>query len=121
MARRRAARNCNILPWLSARADVSEGRFLQIGNSLLLSKPFQALSAGAQVLYLCMALESGGRREFIFPLTSAKKYGIAARSFRRYLTELVDMGFLEKQSMANLRQPNEYNFSFAWKEKSRPD
>lgn len=120
MARRRAARNCNILPWLSARADVSEGRFLQIGNSLLLSKPFQALSAGAQVLYLCMALESGGRREFIFPLTSAKKYGIKRASFWRHVQELTDAGFIVRKSMANLRQPNEYAFNFSWKENKPP-
>lgn len=120
MARRKAARNCNILPWLSARADVREGRFLQIGNSLLLSKPFQALSAGAQVLYLCMALESGGHREFLFPRTAAKKYGIPHRSMLRYVDELADSGFIEKTSLKNLRQPNEYKFSFRWKEEKPP-
>lgn len=118
MPRRKAARNCNILPWLSARGDSSEGRFLQIGNSLLLSKSFQALSAGAQVLYLCMSMESAGRREFVFPRTAAKKYGIPPRSLLRYVAELTDAGFIDKTSLKNLRQPNEYQFSFRWKEEA---
>lgn len=120
MARRKAAKNCDIRPWLSARADCSEGRFLQIGNSLMLSKPFQALSPGAQMLYLCMALESGGRREFIFPRTAAKKYGVKPRSLLRYIDELSDAGFIDKTSLRNLRQPNEYSFSFRWKEERPP-
>lgn len=120
MPRRKAAQNCKILPWLSARADCSEGRFLQLGNSLLLSETFQKLSSGAQVLFLCMSMESGGRREFTFPLSAAKKYGLPPRSFRRYVEELKQRGFIEKQSMANLRQPNEYRFSLAWKEEKPP-
>ena len=35
--RRRAGGNNNINPWLSARMDCKEGRFIQVGNSLLLS------------------------------------------------------------------------------------
>ncbi len=120
MARRKAAKNCEILPWLSARADRSEGRFLQIGNSLLLSKAFQNLSAGAQMLYVNMAMESGGRRDFIFPRSAAKKYGVSPRSLLRYIDELAGAGFIEKASMANLRQPNEYRFSFIWKEEKPP-
>lgn len=120
VGRRKAARYCSILPWLSSRTDCSEGRFVQVGNSLFLSEAFQALSAGAQVLYLCMALECGGRREFIFPLSSAKKYGFPPRSFRRHVDELAKAGFVEKTSLKNLRQPNEYCFSFRWKEEQPP-
>lgn len=118
MARRKAAKNCNIRPWLSAHADCSEGRFLQVGNSLFFARPFQELSSGAQVLYLCMAMESGGRREFVFPRTAAKKYGIPPRSLLRYVAELTDAGFIDKTSLKNLRQPNEYQFSFRWKEEA---
>ena len=101
--------------WMSARADCKELRFIQCGNSLLLSKEFQSLSAGARFMYLCMAMESAGRREFTFPQKAAKKYGIPPASMRRYIDELVARGYIEKQSMANLRQPNEYRFSMAWK------
>ena len=36
MGRRKAAEKCTILPWLSRKSDNSEGRFIQVGNSLLL-------------------------------------------------------------------------------------
>lgn len=104
-----------ISPWLSARDDNREGRFIQVGNSLLLSKKFQLLGAGARFLYFCMAMESGGRREFLFPEAAAKKYGIPSSSFRRYLRELETKGFLTIRSMKNLRQPNRYAFSYDWK------
>ena len=62
-----------ILPWLSARADNTEKRFIQPGNSLLLSPAFQSLSPGSRYLYLCMAMESGGRRRFLFPLAAGRR------------------------------------------------
>ena len=67
-----------------------------------------------------MALESGGRKNYTFPLAAAKKYGIAERSFRRFVDELSQAGFIIKHSMANLRQPNEYEFSFEWKQEKPP-
>ena len=101
--------------WMSARLDNKELRFIQCGNTLLLSKEFQSLSTGARYMYFCMAMESAGKREFIFPQKAAKKYGIAPALMRRYIVELVERGYIEKQSMANLRQPNEYKFSQEWK------
>ena len=53
-----------IVPALSAKVDNKEKRFIQVGNSLLLSKQFHALSTGSRFLYFCMAMESGGREEF---------------------------------------------------------
>jgi hypothetical protein len=117
VGRRKAAENCVVLPWVSARIDCKEGRFLQIGNSLLLSEQFKALSAGAKHLYICMTMESGGRRAFVFPLAAAKKYGVASTSFRRYIEELEAKGFIEVHSNANLRQKNDYLFSLTWKQK----
>ena len=116
MARKKAAQNCNILPWLSARADCKEGRFIQIGNSLLLSDSFAELSAGARMLYFCMSLECGGKRVFTFPLTAAKKYGFAPATFRRHITELEAAKFISVNSGKCVRQANVYEFSFGWKQ-----
>ena len=124
MAGKRAAQNAAILPWMSAKGDCKEGRFLQVGNSLLLShrdsdgsdtNAFTQLSVGERYLYLCLAMESGGRREFKFPLKSAKKYGLSNATFRRHLEVLIDKGFIERTSMKNLRQPNKYSFTTSWK------
>lgn len=117
MSKRKAAEHCQILPWLSAKGDCREGRFLQLGNSLLLSAEFQTLSAEARQLYLAMALESGGKREFVFPLKSAKKYGFAETTFRRKVKELKEGGFIHVDSGHNLRLPNHYSFIFDWKNK----
>ena len=120
MGRRKAAQNCVLLPWASARADCREGRFLQIGNSLLLAKSFQTMSAGARVLYLCMMMEAGGKKRFQFPLKAANKYGFASASFRRYVNELISAGVIARDSGANVRQPNVYEFTYGWKQERGP-
>ena len=96
MGRHKVAKNCNILPWVSGKADCKEGRFIQIGNSLLLSKEYQALSPGAGRLYLCMAMESGGKREFTFTHGIGKKYGFDNPDMAQYA-------------------PGSYRFIFDWK------
>lgn len=112
----KAAQNCQILPWLSAKPNCREGRFLQIGNSLLLSKAFQDLSAGAQMTYLAMALESGGHSGFVFPLGAARKYGLSESSFSRYVKELTQKGFISLVYSGRVtREPNKYRFSLEWK------
>lgn len=118
MARHKAAVNCQILPWLSAKPDCKEGRFLQIGNSLFLSKEYRELSYAAQAIYLCMALESGGKRQFTFTKTDAKKYGICPKTLYRQIKELQDKKFLTVSSGKNTRTPNEFEFCFSWKESS---
>lgn len=62
-----------------------------------------------------MAMESGGKREFTFPLSTAKKYGITDNSLRRHIDELTRAGFISVRSGASIRQPNIYTFSFEWK------
>lgn len=113
MSRKR--RRPNLSPWLSEREDGCEKRFIQVGNSLLLSGAFQTLKPGARQLYLCMAMEAGGRRDFLFPQAAARKYGFAPRSFWGYVRELEEHGFLLCRSMRSIRRPNEYCFSFVWK------
>lgn len=102
--------------WLSADAHGNEKSFIVVGSSLITSKSFQALSPGARAVYFAMANECKGQRDFAFPQAVAtKKYGIAARSLWRYVEELTAGGWIAAQSGANVRQPNLYSFSFAWK------
>lgn len=116
MPKRKPAGNCEIRPWLSAKSNCKEGRFIQIGNSLLLSKTFQKLSPGAQMMFLCMAMESGGRRDFKFPHSSILKYGFNKNYGAKYINELIENGFIELVSSGwTVRQANEYRFAFEWK------
>lgn len=109
-----------LLPWMSAKPDGKERRFLQVGNSLLLSKRFQALGTGPRMLYLCMAMESGGRRAFRLPRQAAGKYGIPSSSLRRYVRQLAAAGFLTVRSNRNLRIPNDYAFCTDWRREEGP-
>lgn len=113
MSRRKS--KITVVPWLSAKPDNYEKRFIQPGNSLLLSRRFQSLGTGSRYLYLCMAMESGGRRAFLFPQAAAKKYGIPPSSLRRHIGELKEKGFISVHSMKNLRKPNRYEFNLEWK------
>ncbi|WP_297243575.1 hypothetical protein [uncultured Flavonifractor sp.] len=116
MPRRKAAPSCAIPFWMSAKQDCREGRFIQLGNSLLLSPDFHELSTGARYLYLCAAMEAGGRRNFTFPQSAATKYGVNPRSMRRYLQELISAGFIEVESSGRwTRESNRYLFSMRWR------
>lgn len=110
-------------PWLSAKADSKESRFLMVGNSLLFNKHFQGLSSGAKHLYFCISMESAGRIEVEFPHRAAKKYGIAHTSFDRHIKELQLKGFLEKVGDGNFYQfaPSRYRFRLAWKQNPPPN
>ena len=114
--------NGQLLPWMSARLDCKEKRFLQVGNSLFFSPEFQNLNTGARMLYLCMAIESGGKREVAFSRATAAKYGIPRNSFTRQITDLKEAGFVEVSMESNYWQfaPTVYRFSFLWKEKPHP-
>lgn len=98
MARkRRFSGESDLKPWLTNKAPggKTNGRFIQVGNSLLMNKHFQTLSAGAKYLYLCMAMESGGKSNFAFSKgTATRKYGIAQTSFERHRKELENAGFI---------------------------
>ena len=104
-----------IVPWLSAKPDNREKRFIQVGDSLLFSKAFLELHVGARYLYFCMAMESGGKRNFQLPTAAAQKYGIKPSSFWTYVRELEDKRFIVSRSNKHLRQPNDYSFSDEWK------
>ena len=64
-----------------------------------------------------MTIEAGGKREFIFTHSAAKKYGVSPSSYDRFLKELKDGGFVEKIEHEDLAQyaPGKYRFSYRWK------
>ena len=44
-----------------------------------------------------------------------RKYGVPSTSLRRYIKQLADGGFIKVSSNKNLRKPNVYEFSSAWR------
>lgn len=115
MPRRRAGSD-QLSPWLTANENCKEKRFIMVGNSLLLCPRYHALHDGAKHLYQCMADESGGKRQFTFPASAAKKYGIPRNSFERYKQELIENGFVRVLYSGRLtREKSAYEFSFEWK------
>lgn len=118
MGRPKLAKNVPICPWLSAKADCREGRFIQIGNSLLLSKKYQGLSSGAQKLYFAMAMESGGKPTLKLSHGAArKKYGIPGTTYDRAVKELISKGFVVQIFDEHRSQfrTNEFRFAQEWK------
>lgn len=102
--------------WMSAKPNGREARFIQVGDSLLFNEHFRNLSPGAFKLYMCCAMESGGRIDFRFSKSKAEKYGIPHTSFNRYMNELKEAKFVQLvTSGRNTRTPNEYRFIFDWK------
>ena len=77
MSKHKSARNVDIKPWLSGRTDCQEGRFIQVGNSLLLHPYFKALSGNEIKTYFALCMESGGKSTASLSSAGAKKYGIA--------------------------------------------
>ena len=105
-----------IEPWLCGKN--CEGRgltFARVTSDLLNSAPFNALSFGAQILYVRMTVRAAGKREFTFP-HALYHPSFSNAAFERARNELVSAGFIEiKSSNGNLRQPNVYAFCFRWK------
>lgn len=101
--------------WMSAKRDCREGRFVQIGNSLLFHEKFRSLSAGAFKLYICCAMEAAGSINFQIPASKAEQYGIPPRSLARYIKELERAGFIQTdRSGKSTRTANDYSFCFRW-------
>ncbi len=117
MARIRAAKNRALRPWASANLDCKDGRFIQVGNSLLLSKTFQSLKPTARNLYFTMMMESAGKPSFKYSHGTAKKYGFPPTSFDRAIKELKERGFVELIQDDEHAQfkANEYKFISNWK------
>ena len=94
MSSHKTAKNVAIRPWLSANKDCRDGRFIQVGNSLLLSDAFKSLDGNAQKTYFALCMESGGKPTAELSRAGAKKYGLAPATFSRAIRVLMESGFI---------------------------
>lgn len=117
MGRKKSAPNCDIRPWLSGRRDCREGRYIQVGNSLLLSEAFRKLSGNEHKVYFALCMESGGRPTAALSSAGAKKYGINESTFRRSIDKLIEKGFISCDFEDNPYKfkTNVYRFRTDWK------
>lgn len=106
--------------WQTLKEKGIEERYIRLGNSQLLHAAMIDLGDKAFRLYVYMLLESGGKKEFIFPRSKYKR--LAGNTvFQNAKEELIKKGFIAiKQNNANLRKPNVYQFSEDWKKKIPP-
>ncbi len=119
MPRRKVAKNIELKPWLSGNRDSRDGRFIQIGNSLLLSKTFNKLSGNAIKTYFALCMESGGKPTASLSRASAeKKYGINEATFERSIKALIAAGFIACDFDDNPHKfkANVYRFQMGWKQ-----
>lgn len=114
MGRRRKIPDLN--PWETELYTGTDRRYIRLGNSLFLSKRFQALTGQEKNVYLCMIMECGGKRTFKFSAASMTKYGINTRTGIRAVEELIKAGFIKKTYCGRIQMnPNEYEFVTEWK------
>ena len=93
----------DFLPWLTVNPSGShenEKRFLMIPANMLFANnstgfSFPKVRTSSYKLYLCMAIESGGKRIFEFSHTDAKKYGFNLNTFDSCVRELIDKNTIE--------------------------
>lgn len=107
-------------PWQSCKDNGIEERYIRLGNSQLLHPAMLSLSDRSRTIYIYMLLESGGNMQFTFPRSKIIKL-MGIDTFMKARSELIEKGFIkEKQNNFNIRKPNIYEFSDAWKEYKPP-
>ena len=117
MAKHYSAKNRPLKPWLSANKDCKEGRFIQVGNSLLLSKTFNKLNGNTLKTYFALCMESGGEPTAALSHSGAAKYGIDDATFDRSIKKLKEEGFISCDFENNpyRYKTNIYRFILDWK------
>ena len=103
-------------PWETTKINGAEERYIRMGNSQMLHPAVLSLNHTAYRVYTYMKLESGGKPVFEFPKSKWKSF-ISPSGFQKAKEELCKAGLIEvAQSNANLRKPNVYRFSAAWRD-----
>lgn len=105
-----------VSPWLSARTDCREPRYIQAGVTLFEHPAFQELTPAQRLLYLAMCLDAGGKRKFTFSKARFTHYGVSNATARTAIDALIDAGFITRlYSGRTTREPSAYAFSDQWK------
>lgn len=117
--RRRAVESVSFEAWLSALPGATgEKSYIRVTSSLLRSEKYQSLTFSARFVFQCMALESGGHVEFVFPeATASKHYGISPATLRNAVRELIANNIISYASEKRERgKPVPYRFNhLAWR------
>lgn len=101
--------------WETTKPDGIEKRYIRMGNSQMLHPRVLGLTPSAFRVYAYMKLESEGRVEFTFPKSKWRAF-LSSGGFQSAKKELCEAGLIEVvEKNANLRKPNKYRFSTAWK------
>ena len=117
MGKHKAAKNVELKPWLSGNKDCRDGRFIQVGNSLLLSETFRKLPGNALKTYLALCMESGGKPTVTLSYAEAAKYGIDDATFGRAIKQLKKAGLIvcDFEDNPYKYKTNVYRFTTSWK------
>ena len=110
-----------VAPWLSGRITCKEPHYIQVGVTLFEHSAFQKLTPAQRYLYLCMAHDAEGRKEFVFSKARFQHYGISNATAREGIEALIKEGFIVRLfSGQATREKSGYAFSDRWKQTDNP-
>lgn len=117
MPRHKAAKISPLRPWLSGNKDCRDGRFIQVGNSLLLDDAYNKLDGNVHKTYYALCMESGGKPTVKLSRAGARKYGLSPATFARSIKTLKKEGFIscDFEDNPHRYETNVYRFKIGWK------
>ena len=103
------------LPFYLKDGASAGGRFIQVANSLMLSRRFQALTPNARWVYFSLAMEAGGRKEVTLSHSAARtKYGITKSGYDSAVRQLKENGFIKLVDGLGRLESNRFEFIRDW-------
>lgn len=115
MAKRYKSKHC-IIPWLTAKIDCREPKYIQCGVTLFEHPSFKRLTPAQRCLYLAMCMDAGVHQEFTFSKARIEHYGFSYATGRDAIDALIAGGFITKIYSGQVtREKNGYAFSEQWK------
>ena len=113
-------------------------RFGRVYDSMCKHQNYKNLSIGAKQFYTLCRVQSASvqgktclykhgeeykitytERDFVFPASHLKMYGIDRSNANRYFKELIEAGFIDKkESNKPIKKVNVYSFSSRWQHSS---